>query len=72
MWIFSIPSEIKNNRVWPDIRWPDVFQPDIISYQKYDYPVSDFLKTGYQAGNPVTGRKAGYPVKTAGNLPVGN
>ena len=44
-------------RVGPDIRWPDIDFCRISGY-----PVSGFLRTGYPAGYPVSGKSTGYPV----------
>ena len=44
-------------RVWPDIRWPDIDFCRISGY-----PVSGFLRTGYPAGYPVSGKSTGYSV----------
>ena len=52
----------KNNRLGPDIRWPDIIRPDIDFCRISGYPVSGFLRTGYPAGYPVSGKSTGYPV----------
>ena len=46
-----------HTRVGPDIRWPYIDFCRISGY-----PVSGFLRTGYPAGYPVSGKYARYPV----------